>query len=254
MRRISKIVFIILLSAALIAGGSFLPVLRRKTAGMQTLEGAYVRVFFQQERAAAVDVFRHAEDAAAGITGKLGLSDQPIDIFIYDSQRQMQSKKYGLLIPLLGLSWYIGDNIGDDVILTSPASTETAHDYAAIRDAALHEMVHAYVYTMNHSIRLWLTEGMALYLTNGMPFRREMLISQPVPSLEDTRTGSPLRFSDMNGYTYAHTYIEYLDAAYGWDSVLRLITTQDYEAVLGKSEAAVYAEWLDFLQNYPDTR
>lgn len=255
MKRVYKVVFIVFLALALIAAASFIPVLRRKTAGMQTLEGGYVRVYYQRERAAAEDVFRLAEDQAAALTVKLGLSDPPpIDIFIYDSQRQMQSKKYGLLIPLIGLSWYIGDNIGDDVILTSPASTETAHDADTIKEAALHEMVHAYVYTINPSIRLWLTEGMALYLSNGQPFSRGILDRTPVPSLEDTRTNSPLHFSDMGGYTFAHTYIEYLDGAYGWDSVLKLIAGQDYESVFGKSEEAVYAEWAEYLQNDPDNR
>lgn len=253
MRRSFKIVLIALLALLLVVAASFLPVLWRKAAGMQTLEGAYVRVYFQRERAAAEDVFRRAEAAAAGITETLGLSSPPpIDIFIYDSQRQMQSKKYGLLIPLLGLTWYIGDNIGDDVILTSPASTETAHSYDAIRDAALHEMVHAYVYTINPSVRLWLTEGMALYLINGQPFSRGFLDRQSIPSLEDTRTGSPLRFSDMGGYTYAHTYIEYLDRTYGWASVLQLIAGQKYEAVFGKTEETVYAEWVAWLENDPD--
>ena len=33
-------------------------------------------------------------------------------------------KKYGFIGPLLGLDWYIGDNRGADVILTSPANLE----------------------------------------------------------------------------------------------------------------------------------
>ena len=255
MKRVLKIAVIIVFTLALIAAASFIPVLWRKTAGMQTLQGDYVQVYYQQERAAAEDVFILAEDTAAALTAKLELSSPPlIDIYIYDSQRQMQQKKYGLLIPLIGLSWYIGDNIGDDVILTSPASTETAHDADTIKEAALHEMVHAYVYTINPSIRLWLTEGMALYLSNGQPFSSDVLDRMPIPSLEDTRTGSPLRFSDMGGYTFAHTYIEYLDGAYGWDSVLQLIAAQDYELVFGKSEEAVYEEWADYLQNDPDAR
>lgn len=48
---------------------------------------------------------------------------------IYDHQSTMQKKKYGYIGPLLGLDWYIGDNIGTDVILTSPANPGKVHDY-----------------------------------------------------------------------------------------------------------------------------
>lgn len=253
MKKPFKIILVAAAALALIAAASFIPVLWRKAPGMQALTGRYVQVYYQKETAAAEDVFALAEATAEGITDRLGLSGAPpIDIYIYDSQVRMQQKKYGLIIPLLGLSWYIGDNLGDDVILTSPAASGTAHDYDTIKEAALHEMAHAYVYTMNPSIRLWLTEGMALYLTNGQPFRREILSRQAIPSFADTRTKNPIHFSNMGGYTFAHTYIEYLEQAYGWDAVLRLIVSQDYEAVFHKSEEAIYGEWADYLRSYPE--
>jgi hypothetical protein len=34
-------------------------------------------------------------------------------------------------------------------------------------------MVHAYISLINPDIKLWLTEGMALYLANGEPFYRD---------------------------------------------------------------------------------
>ena len=160
---------------------------------------------------------RYCRRLASRITPR-GKADQPVECEIIDSQTQMQHKKYGLLIPLLGLPWYIGDNLGADVILTSPAAKGTAHDAQSILNAAPHEMVHAYVYTINPGIRLWLTEGMALYLTNGEPFHRDILGTRPTPSLSDTRTKNPIYFSSMGGYTFAHTYIEYLSSAYGWPS------------------------------------
>lgn len=252
LKRVFKILGIVAAALVLIAAASFVPTLWRKTPGMKTLEGAYVRVYYQREQAAAEDVFRLAESAAAGIAGTLRLeSPAVLDLFVYDSQVEMQQKKYGLLIPLIGLPWYIGDNIGDDVILTSPAAKGTAHSYETILGAAPHEIVHAYVYTMNPSVRLWLTEGMALYLTNGEPFSRAVLEQTSIPSYADTRTKNPIRFSKVGGYTFAHTYIEYLEKAYGWDRVLELLRAQDYAGVLGKPEETVYAEWTDFLRNYP---
>jgi hypothetical protein len=251
-KRILKLTLVAVMALVAIAAASFIPVLWRKTADMQALDGQYVRVYYQAEAAAAQDVFALAEASAATITQALELADPPvIDIYVYDSQTQMQRRKYGLLIPLLGLPWYIGDNLGADVILTSPAATGTAHDAQTILGAAPHEMVHAYVYTMNPGIRLWLTEGMALYLTNGETFHRDILGRRAIPSLSDTRTKNPIHFSSMGGYAFAHTYIEYLRSAYGWEQVLSLIVSQDYETVFGKPEEAIYQEWVQYLQTYP---
>jgi hypothetical protein len=48
----------------------------------------------------------------------------------------------------------------------------------------------------------------------------------------------------------AHTYIEYIDTQYGWDKVLELIKSEDYEAVFGKTEKDIYNEWVEYIQNY----
>lgn len=66
---------------------------------------------------------------------------------------------------MLNLNWYIGDNIGTDVILTSPANPGEVHDYDNNKYAVLHEIVHAYISVINKDIDLLLTEGVALYLS-----------------------------------------------------------------------------------------
>lgn len=103
---------------------------------------------------------------------------------------------------------------------------------------------------MNPKIHLWLTEGCALYLTNGTAFSKEYLETMPIPTFEDTLTRNLIRFANCGGYTFAHTYIEYIDSSYGWDKVLELIKTEDYETVLGKRQREIYDEWVEYLMNY----
>lgn len=142
---------------------------------MHIIEGEWVNVYYEDEEAAAKDVFQLANARAGELAKKLGFSEkQNINIYIYDHQSTMQMKKYGLIGPILGLDWYIGDNIGTNVILTSPANPGKVHDYDNNKQAALHEMVHAYVSIINPHIRLWLTEGMALYLSNAEPFYKNI--------------------------------------------------------------------------------
>lgn len=230
---------------------NFIPAFYLKTPGMSVLEGKWVNVYYETEREAAEDVFQYADAQTEWIAKKLGFSEkQNVNIYIYDSQSTMQRKKYGLIGPLLGLDWYIGDNIGTNVILTSPANPGKVHDYDNNKYAVLHEIVHAYISVMNPDIHLWLTEGTALYLSNGEEFYKDYLNETAIPAYKDTCTRNPIAFSDFGGYLFSGTYIEFIDATYGWDKVLKLIATEDYEECFGKSGEELYGEWVLFIENY----
>lgn len=162
----------------------------------------------------------------------------------------MQMKKYGFIGPLLGLDWYIGDNIGTNVILTSPANHGPVHDYNYIKYAVLHEIVHAYISVENPQIELWLTEGVALYLTNGEPFYKEYLDSMSIPTYADTKTKNPIKFANCGGYKFAHTYIEYLEDTYGWDKVCELLISGNYEDTFYKTKEVVYTDWVAYIKDY----
>lgn len=230
---------------------NFFPAFSLKTRGMAKLSGDWIDVYFEKEALAAEDVFKYADSNSERIAKSLGFTDkQEVRVFIYDSQKTMQKKKYGLIGPMLGLDWYIGDNIGTDVILTSPAHPGPAHTYEENKEAVLHEIVHAYITVINPKIHLWLTEGCALYLSNGAEFTSEILEYMKIPTYEETKTRNPITFADCGGYTFAHTYIEYLNKTYGWESVLKLIRTEDYEASFGKKQKEIYDEWVKYLESY----
>lgn len=246
-----KVIAGIIGTAVLLSVANFVPTWNLETKDMHKMEGSWITVYYEEEEEAAEDVFQLADSEAGKIAATLGFSEkQDVNVYIYDNQNTMQTKKYGFLARILSLDWYIGDNIGTDVILTSPANPGKVHDYDNNKYAVLHEIVHAYVSVMNPGIDLWLTEGMALYLSNGEPFYKEYLEDMAIPSYEEVCTRNPIRFSDSGGYTFAHTYIEYLARTYGWEKVLELIRTEDYREVFGKSGKEIYEEWVDFLYNY----
>lgn len=238
-----------MLAAALIVNS--IPAWNLKTGGMHEIDGKWIRVFYENEEDAANDVFQIADAKAKQLADKFDFHEkQNINIYIYDHQNVMQRKKYGLIGPLLGLDWYIGDNIGTNVLLTSPANPGKVHNYNDNKKAVLHEMVHAYVSILNPDVKLWLTEGAALYLSNGEPFYKEYLNNRNIPSYKEIQTKNPITFSNMGGYTFAHTYIEYIDVTYGWEAVLDIIKTNDYEKVFGKTQKDIYMEWVNYLNNY----
>lgn len=250
-KKILKISAVFILVICLLFLINFIPTFSLKTANMNELNGQWINVYYEKEKEAAEDVFQYANSETQYIAQKLGFSEkQNVNVYIYDCQSTMQRKKYGFIGPVLGLDWYIGDNIGTNVILTSPANPGKVHDYNNNKNAVLHEIVHAYISVLNPDIHLWLTEGTALYLTNGEPFYKEYLNDMSIPAYSDTLTRNPIRFANCGGYELAHTYIEYIDTQYGWDKVLELIKTENYEECFGKSEEDIYNEWVKYIQNY----
>ena len=254
---LSKKVFMAILTIAVILVVllfiNFIPSFSLKTKDMKELQGDYFTLYYENEEESAFDIVRYAYDKIPVIVARLGMEGiNDVCVYLYDDQKTMQRQKYGFIAPLLHLDWYIGDNIGTNVILTSPKNPGTYHSGASVKEASIHELIHAYISYMNPDIDLWLTEGMALFLSNGQEVNKETLLSIPLPSYADTKTKNPIRFTLSHAYNYAHTYIEYIKTAYGWDSVLKLIQTQNYKKVFNKSRKAIYNEWIDFINYYYD--
>ncbi len=168
---------------------------------------------------------------------------------MYDSQPVMQQKKYGLIAPLLGLDWYIGDNVGTRVLLTSPANPGRVHSAEDVQNAVLHELVHAYNAMLNPRMSYWLDNALAGWLSGQTPGRGSL--GGPLPSLADTQVGgllAPLTFERFGGYGYSYTYAAYLEQTFGWARVRALAAGESFELALGQSEQVVYDGWAAYVR------
>jgi len=229
---------------------NFFPTFSLLTNGMNKYKGEYITVFYEKEEKAAYDVFLLTNSESERISSRLGFeSPQDISIYIYDNQKTFQRKKYGFIVAFLGLDWYIGDNKKTNVLLTSPANPGKVHDYDNNKYASIHEIVHAYNYLINRNMPLWVNEGVALYLSNGNP-PHDLYSSQKTPMIKEISTNNPIKFANIGGYVFAHTYIEYLDKIFGWNKVLAFLRDNEYEKAFGQSEEEVYNNWIDYLKNY----
>ncbi len=227
---------------------SIMPTLTLKQRGMESYIGENVNVYYEKENEAAYDVFSCAEEQITQLREKLEVEiDDPINIYVYDRQETFQTKKYGLFVRYIDLEWYVGDNVKNEVILTSPASEGLLYTYDSMVEITLHELVHAMNYLINPKLSLWINEGVALYLTNGNPPRYLLDYYSDTPSLKQMQTSNPIAFANMGGYDFSYTYIKFIDETYGWDYVLKLMSNTDYREVFGKSEEVIYDEWISFL-------
>ncbi|WP_039766322.1 hypothetical protein [Caldicellulosiruptor sp. F32] len=249
--KVIKISIILILIIAVVLIINFVPTFKLKTKNMKLIKGNWLELYYEKEEAAALDAFNYAEKKAEYLCKKLALKQKyKIKVFIYDKQSTFQTKKYGLVALLLNLDWYIGDNVGSTVILTSPANPGKVHTYESVKETLPHEMVHAYQYLINPRMKKWLKEGVALYLTNGGQLKRGDLQRLKIPTYEDIQTENPVKFANINGYTFADKYIEYLDRKYGWSKILQLIKTNDCKKVFNKTAKEIYNEWVEYLYAY----
>lgn len=231
---------------------NFIPTIRLANAKMSVFVGDWVNVYYETEKEAARDTFELADERAGELAGLLGLTTkQNIRIYIYDDQKTMKAKKYGFIATFLNLDWYIGDNIGTNVILTSPASQVKGHTYDTIRGAVLHEIVHAYNYVLNKDMTYWIDNGLAGYLSGQNPGNIKNYGT--IPTLEQTRLKgllAPVKFAEFNGYQFSYNYIEYLDKTYSWDKIKEFIISGDYVTAFGVSEEEIYNEWVKSIMEY----
>lgn len=251
-KKLLKIILFSICGLIVVVFSTFIPTLSLKTGGMKTFDGKYVKVYYEKEEAAAKDVFELADVESSRIANALGFdSPQDINIYIYDQQSTFQTKKYGLIALLLNLDWYVGDNRGTNVMLTSPANPGKMHDYEDNKQTSIHEMVHAYNSIVNKNMPLWINEGLAGYLSKQNPHEYDYK-AWYIPTIKEMQTSNPVTFSNIGGYPLSYIYIEYLNGAYGWDSLLTLAKTNIFEDTFGKDESEIYDEWIKFTyENYP---
>lgn len=188
------------------------------------------------------DLVRALEAAESAGAEFFNVSVPVTHVYIYTDHQQFVTKKYGLIGRLLNLEWYIGDNIGEKVLLLSPDHPTRVHDYDSILGAVGHEYIHTVIYRLYPHCPLWLNEGVALYLTNGS---RGKAIHQSMefPPEKILTSGNPLYFANHNGYSFADSFIQYVLEIFGKEALFRLLERGDYEKALGLDRSQVYQGW-----------
>ena len=159
-------------------------------------------------------------------------------LYIYKDQKEFQRQKHPIVSTFLKLDWYIGDNIGEKSLIVSPNTKLKVHTYQSIINAIPHEYIHTVVYSINKKCPLWISEGLALYLSN----RYNASIGKiKIPPIGILKSNNSLYFEKHNGYFYADKFIEYIELYNGRSKVIELVKTGDYEKVLGTTVNEIYS-------------
>ncbi|HHW00241.1 MAG TPA: hypothetical protein GXX36_11880 [Clostridiaceae bacterium] len=230
---------------------TFIPTFNLKTNKMVNKEtDNFIFYYEKQDENATQDMAELLETTYKNINSAMNFSpSKKTEIYIYPDHKTFQAKKYGYLGMILGPEWYIGDNIGDKVIIVSPLNPGSVHDYNSVVQAVVHEYIHTVVYQINKKAPKFLNEGLAGYLSGNAkpnyPLRN-------VPDIEDTKISNPIKFGNKGLYAFSYTYIEFLHKNYGMDKTMRLVENPSaYEEIFGVSEEEIYEQWAQYVkENY----
>ncbi len=227
-----------------------LPVFLMKPWGSKTLSNDLIQLYYQPgEEKGANEVFELLAEKSKGIYQKMKYEQkEPIEVYLYSTQKQLAIREAGFITLTFAPSWHIGDSHRGKIIMVSPNTPVKGHTHDTILTAALHELVHSVVYHVNPKLSYFWDNGLATYLADQIPAERDYQ-SRKIPSMLDMHTENGLNFGNMGGYAFSYLYIEYLDKAYGWNKVMQYASGDGgYEEVFGRSETEIYNEWCAYVK------
>lgn len=153
--------------------------------------------------------------------------------------------------------WLVGTANGGIIRMVSPLNPGKVHNYSSMIKVVVHEFTHIVQGKIsNHlyDMPLWLSEGTAVYEAGQIDNSLRRFVSNgiknsTVPSLDDMNSN---KFSDIGGYQYSYTVVEFIVKNYGYDRLIDLIKSpDDFKDILGISKEEFEKQWKDYLnKNY----
>lgn len=222
-----------------------LPVFMVKPLGAKEYINPDVVVYYQPgDELGAREIFDLVTNNIAAIKASMKYeSNRPLEVYVYRTQSSLAIREAGFATLLIAPSWFIGQSKQGVIRMVSPNTRVKGHTHDTILNGTLHEVVHSINYYKNPHLSYFWDNGLATYIAGQKP-DKAFLSYASLPSFEDLRSDNAITFSNMGGYAYSYSYIEYLEKTYGWDRVIAFASgEQDYQQAFGKSEQEIYAEW-----------
>ncbi len=212
---------------------------------MQVYETEHFSIYYETlEQKTISDIEARLETSYPGIQNFFSSGLNPRGkLIVYEDVGKFQRAYLGFILSLIYGDWASGAAYRDFVLVTSPENPGSEHTYDDTLEIIVHEYVHTLVYQKNEMPNIWLDEGVATYLAG-----QKSELPPTIPGFEALQAEDMGTFLDNDGYVFSYVYVEYLAKVYGNEKVIRLIESNDYEDVFGKSATDIYNEWLIYLE------
>jgi hypothetical protein len=210
----------------------------------------------ETDRQALDDVEKALEDNYGRITALLQAQfKNRIRVYVYPDVKTFHDAMYMPNAP----DWVVGAAGINELKMVSPLNPGSAHTYASLVQAIVHELTHAVVLNARGEQGLaglpkWLNEGFAFYeahqMTDDMRRSIRASLSEKVPPRWiQLDTASVVEFGKMDGYAYSTLIIEFLVNTYGFERLQRLIMAPEkMVAIYGLSYGDLEKQWFQYLK------
>ena len=208
------------------------------------------------DRKALDDIAKALEDNYGRITDHLRTQfTKRIKVYIYPDTKTFHNAIYMPDAP----DWVVGAGGINELKMVSPLNPGSAHTYASLMQAIVHELTHAVVLNARGERGLaglpkWLNEGYAFYEAHQMndDMRRTVKShssEKAPPTWVQLDTASVVEFGNMDGYAFSTMIIEFLVNTYGFEKLLRLIMApENMDAIYGISRVDLEKQWIQYLK------
>ena len=203
------------------------------------------------------DIAKTLEDNTNRITDHLKIRfTERIRVYIYPDVKTFHTAIYWPDAP----DWAIGAAGINEMKMVSPLNPGSAHTYASLMQAIVHELVHSAVINavgLEGLSRLpkWLNEGYAFYEAGQMTDDMRESVKSHVqekapPTWNQLNPKDIVEFGNMGGYQLSTTIIEFLVKKHGFKKLMKLIEAPDeLETIYGRSMDVLEKQWVQYIKN-----
>jgi hypothetical protein len=202
------------------------------------------------------DIAKALEDNYGRITEHLRTQfTKRIKVYIYPDTKTFHDAIHIPNAP----DWVVGAGGINELKMVSPLNPGSAHTYASLIQAIVHELTHAEVLNARGERGLaglpkWLNEGYAFYEAHQINdymrgTLKSRLLEKAPPTWVQLDTASVVEFGNIDGYAFSTMIIEFLVNTYGFEKLLRLIMApENIDAIYGISRVDLEKQWIQYLK------
>ena len=237
------IIFSILIMLLLLA---FLGLMKNiNTSEMEYVEIPGFSLYYQDLQPDTIkDIFSAVDSIREEYADDYGIpADTQTEIVVYSDPAQFKRAYLGLIMAWIyrDTDWIVGGAYMDMLTVMSPEVDDGMHSYEDKLDILKHELIHVYNYHLNEMPDVFLDEGLAVFLSGQGEDERKP--EGPIPSFNEMKSWNFEEFGENGGYYYSYRFCEYLEGKVGLSELLKLLETEGFEGITGKSYEKFFAEW-----------
>lgn len=167
------------------------------------------------------------------------------NVFIYPSIETFHLDMFGEK----SYEWIVGCGGASGFQIVDPNKALATHDYQSMLLVAVHEFIHVVTYLSGKSYHSWISEGIALYLSNQ--YKNKKKFFNHIPNTKAIFGNDYHEFQTKGGYFFSGSIIDYIIQKYSEDKMKEILKNpkRDPFDILGVKKESFIRSWKKFVKD-----